>query len=99
MDGKSSWMRVALTIVIDWRFAMAFSSWRYFCSSQTPEGPFTLSFRDQPKYAPLQMRGAHFLPVLDELPALQLVHRQLQFCLRIHHDRPIPGHRLFQRLA
>ena len=37
--------------------------------------------------------------MLDERAALQLVVRLLQFFSRVHHDGPVPGHGLFERLA
>jgi hypothetical protein len=39
------------------------------------------------------------LRMADELARLQFAHGLAQFGLRVHHDRPIPGHRLFERLA
>lgn len=39
------------------------------------------------------------LLVLDELTRLQLAHRSPQLLRSIHHNRPVPGHRLLQRLA
>ena len=39
------------------------------------------------------------LPMPDKLAVLQLAHSLPQFGVGIHHDRPIPGHRFFQRLA
>src|SRR5690242_10113475 len=35
----------------------------------------------------------------DERAVAQLAHRLLQFRLRVHHNRPIPGHRFLDRLA
>src|SRR5258705_12316977 len=36
---------------------------------------------------------------LDERAVAQVLHRLLQFRLRIHHDRPVPRHRLLDRPA
>src|SRR6267142_4343620 len=38
-------------------------------------------------------------PVLDEGPVIQLRDRLLQLGLGVHHDRPVPGDRLLDRLA
>src|SRR5689334_23649803 len=35
----------------------------------------------------------------DERAVAQLAHRLVQFGLRVHHDRPVPGDRLLDRLA
>src|ERR1039457_5532855 len=39
------------------------------------------------------------LLVADKAAVLQLAHGLLQLSLRIHHDRPVPRHRLFERFA
>src|SRR6185437_10519632 len=39
------------------------------------------------------------LPVLDECPVAQLAVRLLQLFARVHHDGPVPGHRLFNGSA
>ena len=39
------------------------------------------------------------LTLLDEGPLAQFAHRLLQFRLRVHDDRSVPGDRLFDRLA
>src|SRR5262249_26978910 len=36
---------------------------------------------------------------LQECSLVQLSERLAQLLLRVHHNRPVPGHRLFQRLA
>ena len=38
-------------------------------------------------------------PLLDEGASIELVERELKFRARIHHDRAVPGDRLFDRLA
>jgi len=35
----------------------------------------------------------------DEGPVVQIAHRLLQFGAGVHHDRPVPSHRLFNRRA
>src|SRR5580658_9895619 len=44
-------------------------------------------------------RFARALLMPDEFARLQFVHRLLQLGLRVHHDRPVPRHRLLERLA
>src|SRR4030095_4851414 len=44
-------------------------------------------------------RGRLSGALLDERAAVELVECPLKFCSRVHHNRTIPGDRLFDRLA